>query len=266
MTHKRSPSQGSASRVEKITEAITATLKGSRAATAGYDPMTDPNPGETLQKIRDNIVAAPSSGSEVGAADVTNVSTTADISFKSEIRQGDEHGMVVIPAGGSATITADLTGTLADISAHPKVSAVHINTSGITVQQDGKDLVKLTRLTVHRGGSVTVEAFEPLGAAGTAGGAEAGFNLLLAGLILAMGTPADRPASRGAISTVEPTLVPALIRKQLEEALTKAVVALLQAHARALPPGIDLNELFGITAPPEPGDYNLPPTGPNVYG
>jgi hypothetical protein len=249
-----------------ITKAITDSLKGSRAATAGYDPMTDANPGETLQKIRGNILSAPSKGSEVGAADITNVSTSAEIAFKSEIRQGDAQGTVVIPAGGTATITADLTGTLADVSAHPKISAVHISSNGITIQQGGEDVAKLKRITVERGGAVRVEDFEPLGKAKTATGGEATANFFALMVALAGGTSADRLAVAGREPHLEATAVPEYIRKKLEEALTKAVIELLQNATLSLPPGVDLYELFGITSPP--GDYNLPATGPGAtaYG
>ncbi|MEO8654020.1 MAG: hypothetical protein ABI409_07850, partial [Ramlibacter sp.] len=255
--------QGSAR--SQITSFFVGLLAGSRMATAGYDPLADPDLPGTLAQIRANFAATPSSGGDVVAADVTRVTLFADATVRGPVSAGAGNGSVSID--GAVHVAAELRGNGADLAQGatagraPRIERLTLSGSSIIVHSGTDDVARLDTIAVAFGGRVSIERMTLLGRAAELADAESGLRVL--GLLLALGagTSADRLALAGRdLPNLDAQLVPGVSRAMIEQALTRALMQFIRQNSGLLP-GVDLTEIFGVGAL---GDFPapVPPAGP----
>ena len=248
----------------KITGFFTGLLSGTRMATPGYDPLTDPNISETLAQIRTNFQSQPSSGGDVTAADVTRIRLFGEATISGPIQAGAGDGSISV--NGPVRVQAELEGTGADLGQtmeqglSPHIRRLTLDGAFI-VRSGGEDVAQLHEISVAYGGAVTVERMTLLGRAAEAAHTEEGLRGLALILVLASGEPSDRLRLSGAQPDLSAQIVPGLTRGTIQDALTQAVVEFIRQN-RGLLPGLDLTSIFGITPPM--GDFPppRPPAGP----
>jgi hypothetical protein len=257
-------SGGHGSATSDITAFFVGLLAGSNMATAGYDPLADPDLAGTLNHIRSNFTAMPSSGGEVGAADVSHINLFGDATVHGPVTAGAGKGSVTID--GSVHVSAELRGTGADLAAgakaghSPQIERLTLSGTSIIVRSDGADIARLDSIVVSFGGQVSIERMTLLGRAAEMAGVESGVRLLGLLLELGQGTSSDRLAVADRnLPNLDAQLVPGMTRAMIEQALTQAVVQFIRQHSGLLP-GLDLSEIFGVGTL---GDFpTVPPAGP----
>lgn len=238
-------------------------VAGTAAAHAGYDPLTDPDPAATLRQIQQNFQNLPSSGggSALTPEQVTNVTLGGSFITAREVRQETGDGGVVVPPGTSISLSARMAGTAAQLGSDepPRLSLLTLNTSGITLQSRGEDVLRVESLTVSPGGNVRITRYQALGTAAEAANLETGVRLLGLVALLSQGRPSDRLVASqiDPEPLLQPRFVGGLTLAMVNSALTGAIRQLIIDHARAIP-GIDLRQIFQIEA----GGPQAPGTGP----
>jgi hypothetical protein len=250
----------------RISAFFTTLLAGTRVATSGYDPHTDPDLVETLNAIKVNFERMPSeSPGDVTASDVRSVEISTQVSFTNEIRSGTGDGGVVIPSGGNAIFRVEFEGSAEDMSspATRRVRTVTIESESITLQSGGSDVARLQSLYIESGGRVSLGRFRALGGVGVGEGLESLVRLGILVEALSHGTPSDRLALEGRTPNIGPDVVHENVRAQIEQALTRAVRELILTNCHSLP-GVNLCNILGV---PEIGDFNArPPSARNATG
>jgi hypothetical protein len=249
-----------------ITTFFVGLLAGSNMATAGYDPLADPDLPGTLARIRANFTAMPSSGGEVGAADVSHVSLFGDATVHGPVSAGAGDGSVSID--GAVHVSAELRGTGADLAQgatagrSPQIERLTLSGSSIIVHSGTDEVARLDTIVVAFGGQVSIERMTLLGRAAEMAGAESGVRLLGLLLVLGEGTSSDRLALAGRdLPDLNAQLVPGISRALIEQALSRAVVQFIRQNSGLLP-GLDLTEIFGTGTL---GDFpTVPPAGPGT--
>ncbi len=100
-----------------VSDLMSRLVAGTPAATPGYDPLTDPDPGRMLQQLRTNFQSLPSGGGggELTAEQVTNVTFGGSFSIAREIRRTVGENGVVIPAGTTVSASARMEETGAQL-------------------------------------------------------------------------------------------------------------------------------------------------------
>jgi len=153
-------------------------------------------------------------------------------------------GLVVAP-GAVFDISIESAGSLAggNLDSMKKLT---LSTGGVTLQSKGTPAVKLTRLRVNRGGTVTLEAFELLGGVKDAADIEQLGRML--GTMIGLGAAGvpDRAALDAAAGTnPKAELVEGLTKGMIEKQFTAAVQKLIRDNAAAIP-GVDLLKATGV--------------------
>ena len=248
---------------------ISGLVAGTPAATAGYDPLLDPDPTGTVQQIQRNFANLPRGGGDSITPDqITNVTLSGSFSTARDISQSTAEGGVRIPAGTSIAISARMQGSAADLGGQepPKMALLTLGTSGIILQSGGEDVVRITALSVAPGGAVSVTGYEALGAVAEAETGESGVRALGLLLLLSGAEPNDRLA----LSRIDPDpllrprFVQGLTLARVNSVLTGAVRQLIIDNAWAIP-GVNLMQIFSVEVQTGPGDFPLP-SGLNRYG
>lgn len=264
-TQSVAASAGHGTARSQITGFFTGLLAGSRMAAAGYDPLADPDLMGTLDRIRANFLAAPSSGGNVTAADVSNVTLFAEATVRGPVRAGAGDGSVSID--GTVRVAAQLQGTGTTLGADatagrsPRVQRLTLSGGSIIVRSGNDDIAQLHQIGLAFGGEVAIERMTLLGRAADFANAESGLRVLGLLLLLGAGTPSDRLAlSQAELPDLNAQLVPGLTRAMIQQALTRALVQFIRQNS-GLFPGVDLAEVFGTGTL---GDFPapVPPAGP----
>ncbi|MCW3060660.1 MAG: Peptidoglycan-binding domain 1 protein [Capsulimonas sp.] len=251
-----------------ITGKVTELLQGTRPATPGYSPLTDPDLKETQTAIAENVKKMSSGGgpAPLGTKDITNISANANLTFKEDIKEGTAEGGVFIPAGLKVTVAAALAGTGEDaqnsatklkgdagasLISSPHITGISIfsdsENNPIRLQANGKDIAGLMTTTVSPGGAVSLGNIVPFGALQEVADAETGVRGAVGVIETALGVnPINANANR----------LTGVARAAIEQALTKAVRAALEANRLAIP-NLDLMEVFGG---PQINDLPGPPS------
>lgn len=249
--------------ISSINGKFSSIIGGTRLASKGYNPLTDPDLNATLNAIKNNFISMPSgSGGELKPTDVRNVTASASLSIKKEIRETTPEGGVVIPTGTSATIIVYFSGNASEVAeeASRRVELISISTNGIVLQKDGSDVARLTNINISPGGGVQVINFTPLGSLAKAEAGESLGRFFLLLLSLSGGRPEDRLAVQGRAPNLNPEAIHAEALRQINAALTRAVIELVQQYHNVIP-GVDLYDIFNVQRPK--GDYPIvPPAGP----
>jgi hypothetical protein len=238
---------------------------GPPSPSAPYNPMTDTDLQGTAERIQMAFSQLPSTGgSDVGIGDVGRVSAGAEIIVRAAQVAGDGDAKVHIAPGTPVTVMANGGATATQVNAAigagaqavanaANITSVGISSNGIIVKKDGEDVISLTSITIHRGGSVTLDRFELLGAAREAAKTETGaWQLIGTGLNLAQGAPLPLAAAMAADDPrLRAQIVPGIARDMVERALNQAFTSLLAQHGRDIP-GLDLGEVLGVPGAPIP--------------
>ena len=247
-----------------ISDFFMGVLEETPLAPPGYDPLTDADPMGTLRSIQGNWASLPSSGAQVTAADITDTTIGASVTFSSSTEiGGTEDGRIV--ATGGVNIRIRFAGTLADVIGsdterpRPRLEWLRISGNSIVVQQEGEDVARLESIRVGFGGTVRIDRLTLLGRAARLSESESSARMLALIILLSGGRPEDRLAVGTLDPNLDPTAVPEAVREQIEEALTRAVIQLIRENADAIP-GFDLTEILGVG---RLGDY---PQGPPSAG
>jgi len=233
---------------ETIRNELYALLKGTAFEKAGYDPFAD----KALAKHLDEFKTKLSSGGgktdddQVGAADLSGFRVGAKLKLPGGFSQLDakQTGLVVAP-GAVFDMSIESAGSIAggNLDSMKKLT---LSTGGVALQSKGTQAVKLTRLRVNRGGSVTLEAFELLGGVKDAADIEQLGRML--GTMIGLGAAGvpDRAALDAAAGTnPKAELVEGLTKGMIEKQFTAAVQKLIRDNATAIP-GVDLLKATGV--------------------
>jgi hypothetical protein len=149
---------------------------------------------------------------------------------------------VSVQGGGNVQSIMD-GGSVAGAVKAANLQSITVSASGLTVKSGGKPVAQISRMTIHKGGQVSIERMELLGSAATARSAEQGLSLLLGLLALAA---RDGDALNGAMRNAQdPAVVDGLARSQMEKEFTDAIRSMVLEYRGAVP-GLDLAEVLGI--------------------
>jgi hypothetical protein len=239
------PTAGMAQR--EVGKLATTLFSGTRFAKAGYDPLSDPQLAQAMAALQVNAGKLGGGGGDVGAKDLSELSLSASFTVQQAIQHGTPAGGISLPAGAQISVSAEAEGTAADLGKGgiPALRSLGLTSSGLTLLKDGAPIAKLQSLSVLRGGKVDVHRFEALGSLKEAGGVESGIKALAA--LFALHGGAIREAD--ALSrNLDADIVNGVAEKQIEAALTAAVLELVNAHHDAIP-GMDLRSVLGVQAP-----------------
>lgn len=245
-----------------VVDMISRAIAGTAMAKPGYNPMKDKDLMATLAKVKANFDAMPAvpgtKADAVGAADVSAPTLGATLGMKSPFTKSSGEAGLSIPGGGVFDVSISGTGNLASIlkaGSKPQAAAMAAGISSVVVTSEamtlirpnGKPLARLQQLTVHKGGSVTLDRFELLGGLGTGAGVESLIRLVAilaaaegGGAMGAM--QAERAVANGG---ADPVFVKGLSKSMIETGLSDAVRALFRENRNAIP-GLDLGLAFGV--------------------
>jgi hypothetical protein len=204
-----------------------------------YSPSADAEILSTIQGIFTNLQGG--GGVEplpIGLSEIREIAGAVRISFTEEILFEIGGGGVRIPAGTVAELIVELTGSLPEIQAAPRIRVAKLESSSVILRKDGVDQAKVKRFVLRPGGAITVEDVTALGDAGAAAGAES--------LIRLLGVLSTGDVSPDRLGEIAPDIVLGLVKSEIEGALGPAVRGLVETH-RDTVPGLDLRELLGIS-------------------
>jgi hypothetical protein len=247
----------------EITEHFEELLAGTRLARAGYNPATDTDLAGLLGEIGARFGGDASHGS-VTTIDLRRVSASVGVTLQRDVRNMTPAGGVVIESGTTVTIRVHTSSSVASAVNAPRISSVHIDSSGINLIQGGEPRVRLTSLELERGRRVLVREWEALGDVRTAESAETtlrAFGLIFSAIVRTSGHEgATRALTEHGIrqGQANPSVVRGLTRSQLERALSEALSTALNEQVGAIRAGLPPNiyravaSFFGLPAPPPP--------------
>jgi hypothetical protein len=250
-----------------LTGTITKGVAGTPLARPGYQPTKDTHLEGTLDRVVHGFAhlfdddkdgdGKPDHGDKkkkpaLEAREVGHVSAGATVTTKAGGHfMKDGCGCELAP-GSDLTMTVEGGGNLHDLmgSKSPAeaaeaaaVQAVRINASGLKVVSKGKPVARISAMTLHHGGRVTVDSMQLLGKARDAQATEAGLSLLV-GLIALVGR--DGNAAGGALHNAQdPKLVDGVARSMIEKTFTETVHDMVLQYRSAVP-GLDLAKVLGI--------------------
>ncbi|MCB9787691.1 MAG: hypothetical protein H6744_13495 [Deltaproteobacteria bacterium] len=237
-----------------ITALIDQSIAGTAMARPGYDPMTDPDLMATLGRISANFQNLPTAGGQVGVEDLGSPSVGATLKMQSPFEAGAGKAGVSIAAGTALDVdisgSGDISALLRQSTAQGAAEAAHIQrvsvrSEGVILTKDGKPIARLQSLSVSPSGAVTLERFELMGDASTAGGFESLLRLLGGAIRGAQYGSAELGMRQTAITGgADPTIVRGLTKSAIEEGMSEAVRKLLNENKNAIP-GMDLARVFG---------------------
>lgn len=243
---------------DKITGMLDQAIAGTPFAKAGYAPTEDADLGGTLQRVMSgfqNMFGAsggkPEAGKGVNPRQMSNVGvgatlTTAggDFTKNGSGLHVDGGAPISLHADGTANVQ-DLVdaGSPANAAETANIQSISVSSGGLTVMAKGKPIAKIERLTIHRGGRVTIDSMQLLGEAQKAQHAEAGLSLLIGLLAQAAGSG---EVMNGAMNNANnPQVVGGVSRAMMEREFTSTVQAMVLQYRGAVP-GIDLATVLGI--------------------
>lgn len=242
---------------DRITGAISQAIAGTPFARPGYVPTQDADLGGTLQRVMagfQNLFQAGGDHRERGglnARQMTEVGFGATVTTPGGDFTRDGTGLQVTsgaPISLNAVGAANLqqlvdAGSPQNAAAAANIQGISVESSGLTVVAKGKPIARIQRLTVHRGGRVTIDSMELLGAARNARAAEAGLSLLIGLLARQAGSG---QVMHGALNNAnDPQLVSGVSQAMLEREFTSTVQEMVMQYRRAVP-GIDLANVLGV--------------------
>jgi len=159
------------------------------------------------------------------------------------VRQGTTIDVTIAGRGNMATLIA--TKTNAERADAAQVESVTIASDGLSVIVNDKSIAYLDRIRIDRGGAVAIEKLRLEGVVGQAEGMESLLRMATVALQWAASGASLEAGITMAANSREalPTLVPDVVRTQIEKTLTEGTKKLLQAN-RAVIPEVDLEKVF----------------------
>src|SRR6185503_1942932 len=144
-----------------------------------YDPAADPELLSTIRALLGNLQGAGASAAPpIAPSEIGGITASVRLSFPEDVEHASAAGGVRIPGGADASLTIELSGSLPEIEAAPRIRAIKIESSSVILQKDGVDQVSVKRFIVRPGGAIEVEQLTALGEAGVLAGAESLIRLL----------------------------------------------------------------------------------------
>jgi hypothetical protein len=242
---------------DKVRDAFMHMIRGTRYTKSGYLPLQDPDPMGGLREIQANMTSAPNSPTvNIALTQLNGFQASGWIRSLVAIKRESGGNAVEIPEGLNLRVTIDLLGSGRHIFTQQLVgfSELLIETlpntvDGIYLVKGGERVVLLRKLSVSRGGVVTVIDWEPLGSLARTLDKTAGVEILLrafAGIIrtnaISAGDATPRSVGQRADSTLDDELTKA-IRQVIAQNYT-----MLQHMARPY----DFQLFMGIDARGQP--------------
>ncbi len=232
-----------------------------------YNPLQDENPMATIDALILGFNSLPAGGtSDVSARDVSSITAGATLTINDGFEQLENGTGVRIAAGTSLSVNVASGASIAQlrgaapgapgIAAAADIQSIGVSSAGIEVIKDGARVATLDRITIHRGGSVSLDRITLHGEAERLAQGESGLWALLLGLPVAVATGggaeglaagAELAHQRGAD---RPVIVPGLTRAMIEIQLQRAFTQLLAEHGRTAIPGVDLGAVLGVPSGP----------------
>lgn len=240
---------------KEIGSLITNGVQGTAMAHVGYNPMQDARIISTLETLCDHFRREPSkSSSAVEYRDFGNPHVEVNLVMKTEFRHVDKNAGIAVRSGTTIDVLITGQGNLATIMAShstagmveaTKVESVTISSDGLLVIVNDKPIAYLDRLRIDRGGAVTLEKMRLEGVVGQAEGMEYLVRLTAAALKWAASGASIEAGLTMAVHSgeVSTTVVPDIVREQIEKTLTEGVKQLLIAY-RNVVPEIDLVQVM----------------------
>jgi hypothetical protein len=210
---------------DKVRDAFTQMIRGTRYTRPGYLPLQDPDPMGGLREIRANMTSAPNSPTvNIALNQLNGFQVGGLIRALITIRRESGGNAVEIPEGVNLRVTIDLLGSARQIATQQLVGFSELliemlpNTvDGVYLLKGGERVVLLKKLSVSRGGTVTVLDYELLGSMARTLGTAAGMESLLrafAGIIgtkgISVGDATPRAVGGWAASTIDDELTKAV--------------------------------------------------------
>ena len=241
---------------ETITGMLSRALQGTPFARPGYHPTRDTDLAGTLHRVQagfqgmfhgegtaspHGLTPAQMSGVGAGATvttqggDFTNNGTGVQLAPGAPIK--------VFAEGAASVQNLAEAGSAQNAVNAANVQAVSVETGGMTVVAKGKEVARINRLTLHRGGRVTIDNMELLGEAARAQRTEGALSLLVAVIAARSGRP---DVANGAMNYANnPQIVEGVSRSMIEREFTSQVHTMIVQYRNAVP-GVDLARALGI--------------------
>jgi hypothetical protein len=239
-----------------ITGMLSSAIAGTPFARPGYQPTHDADLAGTLHRVQAGFQGLFAGGghaapSGLTPAQMSGVGMGATVATQGGDFTSNGTGVRLAP-GASISVFAEGAATMQNLaeagSAQNAVDAanvqeVRIETGGLTVVAKGKEVARLDRLTLHRGGRVTIDSLQLLGDAARARRTEGGLALLVAVIAQQSGRP---DVAQGAVNYANnPQIVEGVSRSMIEREFTTQMHAMILQHRNAVP-GVDLARALGI--------------------
>jgi len=238
----------------------------SDALPPAYDPLRDEDPQATLQALIAGFQSLPGGAeSDVGAGDMSRLTVGATVTVNREFNQTEGGAGVHIGAGTAITLNVEggasvtqLQGAghgAAALASAANIQAIRATSAGIEVLKDGARVATIDAVTIHRGGTVSLDRISLHGEAADMARSESGLRLLVGGLagLGATGSPEGFQAgvaitqARGDDTA---TIVPGITRAMIQSKLQQAFTSLLAQQGRTAIPGVDLGSVLGVPGAP----------------
>lgn len=240
---------------KEITALINSGVNGTAMAQLGYNPMQDAHIIATLEAVTDHFRRQPSKGkSDIEYSDFGRLQIHAHLAMKTDFRHVEKSAGLLVRRGTTIDVTMSGRGNMATLiatrtnaeRAHAaEIESVTISSDGLLVILNEKPIAFLDQMRIDRGGAVTLEKIRLEGVVGEAAGIESllrtiasTMNWATSGSSMDASTAMARN-SRDALATV----VPEIVRSEIEKTLTEGTKQLLRVH-RAVIPEVDLEEVF----------------------
>jgi hypothetical protein len=217
--------------------------------------MQDARIVSTLETLAENFRRQPSKGtSDIEYSDFGRFQIDVHLAMKTDfrhveknaglsIRQGTTIDVTIAGRGNMATLMTTRTNTeRADAAL---IESVTIVTNGLLVIVNDQPIAYLDRMRIDRGGAVTLEKLRLEGIVGEAEGMESLLRMVTVALKWTASDASWQEGIKMAANSREalPTVVPEVVRMQIEKTLTEGVKKLVLAN-RSVIPEVDLEKVF----------------------
>jgi hypothetical protein len=240
---------------KEIGALITTGVKGTAMAQIGYNPMQDPHIISTLETLADHFRQQPQEDpTDVEYSDFGAPQIDISLSMKDDFRHIEKNAGLAVRRGTTIHVSILGHGNLATMMASrttaekvnaAKIDSVTIVSDGMLVVVNDKPIAYLDRMRIDRGGTVSLEKVRLEGAAGEVAGIETLIRVMASAIQwTTSGSSLDDGMTMAMHSKdTQATVIPDVVRAQIEKTLTDGVKQLLKAN-RLVIPEVDIEEVF----------------------
>lgn len=229
-------------------------IAGTPLMDPGYNPFDDHDLLGTLDSLKNNLQAmaaapktTPADDADVGIDDIDKIAIGARFHMTSDLPFKTAKGSVHIPAGTAFSVSARSQGGAGatSLAALATLRDLTVRSGPMAIFSGTDKVASVEALQLSYGGQVKVTKMALEGKAALVELLEIGVAALPTMSQLAQAGVRDSAAAAAAVSAQGQPQTEAIVKAQLEQAFSAAVVEAVRSN-RAVIPGIDLAQVLGI--------------------